>query len=233
MLATGNTYTRYNRGEMFWAMNSKTYALLRSKALTITATGEIVSSIYGALPVITGDVDVLEFIPDGDIIGGYGDLYLWARRAGMQIDMSTEVQFIQDNTVFRGKERADGTPIVPGAFVAININGNAVTTEVPFAADLANYADLESLAVGSYALNTTFDPENLTYSVTATGTSDKVEATPAAAGAQVAISYNGKNVRNGGTVTWVTGTLPLTFTVTNGNGVRVYTVNVTKAAAGG
>lgn len=233
MLATGNTYTPYNRGNMFWAMNSKTYAMLRSKALTITATGEIVASIYGVLPVITGDVDVLEFIPDGDIIGGYGDLYLWARRAGMQIDMSTEVQFIQDNTVFRGKERADGTPIVPGAFVAININGTAVTTDIPFAADLANYADLQSLAVGAYTLNTAFDPDNLTYSVTATKASDTVEATPAAAGATVAISYNGKNIRNGGTVTWETGTLPLTFTVQNGNGRRVYTVSITKAASGG
>lgn len=233
MLATGNTYTPFNRGNMFWAMNSKTYALLRSKALTITADGAIVASVYGTLPVVTGDVDVLEFIPDGDIIGGYGNLYLWARRAGMQIDMSTEVQFIQDNTVFRGKERADGTPIVPGAFVAININGTAVTTDIPFAADLANYADLDGLTVGTYSLSPAFDADNLAYTVTATKESDVVIATPAAAGSTVAISYNGKNVRNGGTVAWETGTLPLTVTVENGNGRRVYTVNVTKAASGG
>lgn len=233
MLATGNTYTPYNRGNMFWAMNSKTYAMLRSKALTITADGAIVASVYGTLPVVTGDVDILEFIPDGDIIGGYGDLYLWARRAGMQIDMSTEVQFIQDNTVFRGKERADGTPIVPGAFVAININGTAVTTDIPFAADLANYADLDGLTVGTYSLSPAFDADNLAYTVTATKESDVVIATPAAAGSTVAISYNGKNVRNGGTVAWETGTLPLTVTVENGNGRRVYTVNVTKAASGG
>ena len=75
MEAIGNTYTRYSRGEMFWAMNSKTYAKLRSKLITFTATGDVVANLYGTLPVITGNVDVLEFIPDGDIIGGYCGLY--------------------------------------------------------------------------------------------------------------------------------------------------------------
>src|SRR5699024_7659639 len=78
MTATGATYTRYNRGNMFWAMNSKTYATLKSKLITFTATGDIVANLFGSLPIVTGDIDVLEFIPDGDIIGGYGDLYLLA-----------------------------------------------------------------------------------------------------------------------------------------------------------
>ena len=128
IMAAANTFTRYNRGTMFWAMNSKTYATLRSKLVTFTATGDAVANLYGYLPIITGDVDILEFIPDGDIIGGYGDLYLWVDRAAMQIESSREVQFIQDNTVFRGKARADGAPIIPGAFVAININNKDVTT---------------------------------------------------------------------------------------------------------
>lgn len=75
-VAAGNTYTKYSRGNQFWAMNSKTRAKLMAKAITFTAAGDIVANIYGTLPVITGDIDVLEFIPDGDIIGGYGDLYL-------------------------------------------------------------------------------------------------------------------------------------------------------------
>lgn len=232
MLALGNTYTEYSRGVQFWAMNSKTYTLLKSKMITFTASGDVVANIFGMLPIITGDVEVLEFIPYGDILGGYGDLYLWAQRMGMVIDLSTEVQFIQDNTVFRGKERADGAPIIPGAFVAVNINGNQVTTEMPFAADLANYADLQDMAIGSYTLSPNFNADVLFYTITATNASDKVEATAASANAKVAIRYNGKNVRNGGTITWANGTLPLTFTVTNGNGQRVYTVNVTHAAGG-
>ena len=233
-LAAGNTFTRYSRGNQFWAMNSKTYAQLKSKLITFTATGDIVANLFGTLPIINGDVDILEFIPDGDIIGGYGDLYLWVDRAAMQIESSREVQFIQDNTVFRGKSRADGAPIIPGAFVAININNTEVTTVMDFAADTANDADLNALSVGTETLSPgTFDPDVTTYTLAAAANaSDKIEATPAQASAEVEITYNGKNVRNGGTVTWLADNTshPLTITVKNGNAVKVYTVNVTKAS---
>lgn len=229
-LAAGNTFTRYSRGNQFWAMNSRTYAKLKSKLITFTASGDIVANLYGNLPIITGDVDVLEFIPDGDIIGGYGDLYVWADRADIRIDQSEHVQFIQDNTVFRGKARADGMPIIPGAFVAININNTDVTTAMDFAADTANDADLIDLTVGSYSLS--FNPDTLTYNVTATNASDAVTATPAQASAAVEISYGGKNVVNGSAVKWTADSTahPMTITVKNGNAVKVYTVNVTKAA---
>lgn len=232
-MAAGNTFTRYNRGEQFWAMNSKTYATLKSKLITFTATGDIVANLFGTLPIINGNIDILEFMPDGDIVGGYGDLYLWADRRAMTIDSSEHVQFIQDNTVFRGKARADGAPIIPGAFVAININNAEVTTAMDFAADTANDADLTDLAVGDETLSPgTFDPDVTTYTLSAAANaSDKIEATPAQAGAEVAIAYGGKNVRNGGTVTWKADgkAYPLTVTVKNGNAVKVYTVNVTKA----
>ena len=231
MTATGATYTRYNRGNMFWAMNSKTYATLKSKLITFTATGDIVANLFGSLPIVTGDIDVLEFIPDGDIIGGYGDLYLLAMRSGMTIESSTHVQFIQDNTVFRGKQRADGMPIIPGAFVAININNQAVTTVMDFAADTANDAQLEDITLTGATIS--FDPETYTYSATATDNSLKVEATAAQATAQIAIQANGKNVRNGGTVTLTASKLnPITVTVNQGNATRVYTLNITGAAAG-
>lgn len=232
-VAAGNTYTKYSRGNQFWAMNSKTRAKLMAKAITFTAAGDIVANIYGTLPVITGDIDVLEFIPDGDIIGGYGNLYLWADRAAMQIESDRSVQFIQDNTVFRGKARADGAPVIPGAFVAININNTEVTTVMDFAADTANDADLNALAVGTESMTPgTFNPNTVSYAITASGTSGKVEATTAQPGATVAITYDGKNVRNGGTITFVADSTPhpLTVTVKNGNAVKVYTVNITKAS---
>lgn len=233
MMATANTFTRYNRGEMFWAMNSKTYATLRSKLITFTASGDIVSALYGALPIITGAVDVLEFIPDGDIIGGYGDLYLWVDRAAMQIESDSSVQFIQDNTVFRGKARADGSPAIPGAFVAININNVDVTTAMDFAADTANDADLTNLALSGNTLSpSTFNPNTLTYTVaTAAADTTKIEATTAQAAASVEIAYNGANVRNGGTITLLKdgAAHPITVTVRNGNAVKVYTVNITRA----
>ncbi len=231
-VAAGNTFTRYSRGERFWAMNSKTLATLQSKAILATALGRYVTFDGMTMPIIGGDVEILEFIPDGDIVGGYGDLYLWAQRSGMTIEASREVQFIQDNTVFRGKERADGMPVIPGAFVAININGASVTTSMTFAADTANNAKLSGLTVGSITLSPAFDGNVLSYSANATAATASVTATPEVAGAQVAISYNGANVKNGGTVTWLAdGTAhPLTVTVKNGNETVVYTVNVTKAS---
>ena len=229
--ATSAIANRYARGNKFWVMNSKTLAALQAKAITFTATGAIVAGVTDNLPVVTGDIDVLEFMPDGDIVGGYGDLYLYSQRSGMVIDMSREVQFVQDNTVFRGKERADGMPVIPQAFVAININGQAPTTSIPFAGDVANEASLASLSIGSESLVPGFDPNVLTYTVTASSASDEVIATPAVASARVEISYNGNNVLNGQPVTWTADgkAYPLAVTVRNGNAVRVYTINVTKA----
>lgn len=231
--ATGNTFNRYARGTMFWAMNSKTQAKLKSKLITFTATGDIVANLFGVLPIVNGDIDILEFIPDNDIIGGYGDLYLWADRESMVIDQSEHVQFIQDNTVFRGKARADGKPVIPQAFVGINIANTSVTTSIDFAADTANDADLTALSIGTNSLSPGFDADTLSYTIaTANADTAKVEATTAQAGAAVEISYNGQNVRNGGTVTLLKDSTPhpMTFTVKNGNAVKVYTVNITRAS---
>lgn len=228
-VATGNAYSLYARGEKFWAMNSKTYNLLKSKVITFTATGDIAAGVFATLPIITGDIDILEFIPDGDIIGGYGDLYLWVNRGEIQIDADRSVQFIQDNTVFRGKARADGMPVIPQSFVAININGSEVTTSMTFAADTANDALLQSLTVGNETLTPTFDPTVMAYTITAAAATDKIEATAAQARAEIELNLNGKNLNNGGTATWTSGSNTLTVTVKNGNAVRVYTLTVTKS----
>ena len=131
-------YNRYSRGEMFWAMNSKTYAKLKAKAIATNLDGAFVAMIGGTLPVVSGDIDVLEFMPDNDIVGGFGDLYLVGLRQGMTIEQSREVQFIQDNTVFKGKMRADGVPVIAEAFVAINIAGSTPASVMSFAPDAAN-----------------------------------------------------------------------------------------------
>ena len=226
-LAAGNTFTKYSRGRQFWAMNSKTYALLKSKAITFTASGDIVSNIFGLLPIINGDIDILEFMPNGDIVGGYGDLYLVAERAGMTIEASREVQFIQDNTVFKAKRRADGEPVIPGAFVAININGQSVTTVMTFAADTANDANLASLS--GLTLSPSFDGGTVSYTAATTNTSDTVIAIPANDNAQVVMKLGTDTVKNGTAIKWAAGANTLTVTVKNGAATKVYTVTVTKS----
>ena len=166
-IAAGNTFTKYNRGTQSWCMNSKTYALLKSKAITFTASGDVVANIFGFLPIVTGDIDILEFMPDNDIVGGYGDLYLWGQRSGMTIGMD-DVGFtnrVQDQTLFFGKERADGIPVIAGAFVAINIAGSTPATSMTFPGDAANTVSgilLPSAATvagtGSIQLNAVLQP---------------------------------------------------------------------------
>lgn len=231
-IAAGNTFSRYARGRRFWAMNSKTYAQIQAMLIASTAQGEYVSRVSGVMPITEGDIDVLEFIPDGDIIGGYGDLYLWVERGALSIESSEHVQFIQDNTVFRGKERADGMPVIPQSFVAININNEEVTTVMDFAADNANDADLDNVTIGSETLNPTFDPDVLSYTMTASSASGKVDANPAQASAQVSMSYQGKTYKAGSNITWTADDTahPLIITVKNGNAVKVYTIQVTKAS---
>lgn len=225
-IAAGNTFTRYSRGEQFWAMNSKTYALLKSKAITFTATGNVVANVYDALPVVNGNIDILEFMPDGDIVGGYGDLYLYSQRAGISVESSREVQFIQDNTVFKAKARGDGQPVIPGAFVAINIKGTAVTTSMNFAADKANDADLEGIT--GLTLTPAFEPGKTAYTATMSAAT-VVSAVAANESAVVKMTYNGKNMENGTELTPVSGSKDLVVTVKNGNAAKVYTVTITKS----
>ena len=78
-----------------------------------------------------------------------------------------------------------------------------------------------------------FNSSVLSYTVDALSQSTtKVEATTAQPKAQVAIDYEGKNVRNGGTVPLLKDgkAHPLTVTVRNGNAVKVYTVQITRAS---
>lgn len=138
IIASGAAKGRYSRGGKFWAMSDATFTKLMAEAMSINAAGAIVSGQMGTMPVIGGDIVTLDFIPDGDIIGGYGDLFLMAERAGAAIESSGHVRFIEDQTVFKGVARYDGTPVIGEGFVAVNIKGAEVTTSVSFAEDKAN-----------------------------------------------------------------------------------------------
>lgn len=129
---------KYSRGERVWVMNDTTFTKLRAEGLSINAAGAIVSGINGTMPVAGGVVEVLDFIPDNDIITGYFDLYLLAERAGIRLDQSEHVKFIEDRTVFRGTARYDGLPVIAEGFALMNINNTKPTTTITFAPDTAN-----------------------------------------------------------------------------------------------
>lgn len=139
--AFGNAKGKYSRGEKVFVMNDATYTSIIAKAVEVDASGAIVAGVNGSMPVIGGVIEVLDFIPDNVIIGGYFDLYLLAERAGTRFATSEHVRFLADQTVFKGTARYDGQPAIAEGFVAIGIANTAPTAEMTFAPDTANESE--------------------------------------------------------------------------------------------
>lgn len=129
---------KYSRGGKFWAMNETTYTKVLSESISINAAGAIVAGATDTLPIVGGDIVVLDFVPDNMIIGGYGDLYLLAERAGTEIATSEHVRFLADETVIKGTARYDGKVVIPAAFVAMGLGAAPSASGVTFAEDTAN-----------------------------------------------------------------------------------------------
>ncbi len=129
----------YSRGDKIWAMNESTYSALLAQFVETDANGAYVSVINGKMPVVGGDIVVLNFIPDNVIVAGYFDLYLLAERAGTTIGTSEHAFWTADQTGFKGTARYDGKVLRANAFVAIGINGaDGDDMVVTFAQDGAN-----------------------------------------------------------------------------------------------
>ena len=129
---------KYSRGEKVWVMNETTYSAVLAAGMAIDANGAIVSGVNGTMPVVGGIIEVLDFVPDNVVIGGFFDLYLLAERGAAKFATSEHVRFLQDQTVLKGTARYDGTPVIAEGFVAIGINGATPTAAMTFAPDAAN-----------------------------------------------------------------------------------------------
>ena len=139
VLASGAAKSDYSRGELVWVMNRKTYTKLVAKTISVDAQGRVVSGVSDRMPVIGGIIEVLNFVPDNTIIGGFFDLYLLGERAGAKFAQSEHVFFIQDQTAFKGTARYDGQPVIAEGFVAIGLEGTTPSASaVAFAPDKAN-----------------------------------------------------------------------------------------------
>lgn len=228
---------KYSRGEKVWVMNETTYTALKAEMLSINAAGAVVSGIDGTLPVIGGIVEVLNFMPDNVIIGGYFDLYVLAERAGTKIDRSEHVKFLDDVTVFKGTARYDGLPAIAEAFVAIGISSTTpAATDVTFAEDTANpnaAGKLKSLTLSGVTLSADFDPATTTYTGTTTTATGTITAVPQDGFDPISITYNDNNyVPNGGSVKWAAGAgnvVAVSVKDSTSGTVTTYTVTVTKS----
>lgn len=125
-------------GSKFWAMNATTWMKLQAEMLSINAAGAIVTGAQVQMPIIGGAVEILDFVPADNIVGGYGSAYLLGERRGIELDSSVHAKFTDDVTVFRGKARYDGVPVAGEAFAAFSLTTTAVSTSTTFATDSAN-----------------------------------------------------------------------------------------------
>lgn len=138
LFAFGAAKKKYGAGGKFWAMNEKTHARLVAEAMSFNAAGAIVSGVENTMPVIGGDIVELDFIPDDNIVAGYGELYLLAERAGVEVASSEHYKFAEDKTVYKATARYDGVPVIAEGFVVIGINNTDATTSLSFDPDDAN-----------------------------------------------------------------------------------------------
>ena len=216
--AFGNAKGKYSRGERAFVMNETTYTKLAAATVVTNAAGQIVSSVLDRMPVVGGAIEVLPFIQDDVIVGGYFDLYKLAERSGEKFASSEHVRFLQDQTVFKGTARYDGGPAIAEAFVAIGIGGTTPTASVAFAGDGANEpAQILLPATATVAANSTI---TLVPTILPIGVEDTITWTSAT---------TAKATVSDGVVTGVAaGTSVITAATSNGK-TAVCTVTVTSA----
>lgn len=138
LLNFGAAKGKYSRGNIVHVMNETTYTFLMAEALSLNAAGAIVTGINGSMPVIGGIIEVINDVPDYNIISGYFDLYTLAERAGKKFASSEDYKFLADQTVFKGTARYDGAPAIAEGFVVNAINSASAATSVTFPQDEEN-----------------------------------------------------------------------------------------------
>lgn len=130
---------KYCKDGLLWLMSENTHLDLLIQSMDKNMNAAIVAGINNTMPVVGGEIIELDFIPDGDIVYGYGEAYLLAERAGTQLGQSEHYKFVEDQTVFKGTARYDGAPVIAEAFAVTSITTTAPTTSgITFAPDTAN-----------------------------------------------------------------------------------------------
>lgn len=109
-------------GEVIAVMNRKTY-YNRILPQTIATTSDGRQVVQGVTnPNIAGlRVVFSNYAPDDNIILGDFKKYLLGERKGVTLASSTDVRFIEDQTVFKGIARYDGKPVNENAFVLVDV----------------------------------------------------------------------------------------------------------------
>lgn len=238
MAVLGKAKSTYNagRGDKFWAMNDATWLQLQSELLSINAAGAVVTGAEKVMPIIGGAVEILDFVPDHEIIGGNGNQYLLVERKGIQVAVSEHALFLDDQTAFKATSRWDGIPVSGEGFAKF-VLGTSSTTAPTLAVDNANAADigLSALSGTNLTLSPAFNRDILEYTASVAST---VSSTTITATAETGCTREALTLTKGSSTSTLTGTAAnlstgtnvIEIPVTRGTTRRVYKITVTKAS---
>lgn len=111
-------------GEIICVVHRQTYyAKLASLTLHTNAAGQDVVMLPNlAQPNFLGlKVEFNNYMPKDKLLFGVFDKYTLVEREGTRIDMSGHYKFREDQTAIRGIGRYDGKPVMPEAFVLVDL----------------------------------------------------------------------------------------------------------------
>lgn len=108
-------------GEVIAVMKRATYyKYFMPQSITPTADGRFVAQGVNNPNIAGLRVVFSQYAPaDAAVLGDFKQ-YLLGERAGTSLTSSTDVRFIQDQTVFKGTARYDGKPVNADAFLLVN-----------------------------------------------------------------------------------------------------------------
>lgn len=108
-------------GEVIAVMKRSTYyKYFMPQSITPTADGRFVAQGVTSPNIAGLRVVFSQYAPaDAAVLGDFKQ-YLLGERAGTSLTSSTDVRFIQDQTVFKGTARYDGKPVNEDAFLLVN-----------------------------------------------------------------------------------------------------------------
>lgn len=111
-------------GEVIAVMKRSTYySRIAPQTFLPTSDGRLVIQTAQSPRLPDGTRVVFsQYAPADTIVLGDFKKYLLGERRGVQLAVSTDVRFIQDQTVFKGTARYDGKPIYPEYFVVITLD---------------------------------------------------------------------------------------------------------------
>lgn len=121
---------KHENGSIFWVCNHATRTKLISASMSINAAGAIVAGVNAQMPIIGGQIIEEDFIPNDEILGGYGQDYLLAERQGASLATSTDYKFVEDQTVFKAVARYDGKPVFSDGFICIGLGATDPTAAI-------------------------------------------------------------------------------------------------------